>query len=623
MTQNAEHNTKIIDDVVIRFAGDSGDGIQLIGNEFSLATALARNDLGTFPDFPAEIRAPLGTLPGVSGFQIHFGSHEIHTPGDNSDVLVVMNAAALKKNLGNLKLGGIIIANEDGFDAKNLRLANYADDAHPLDEPGMEDFVIYKIQITKLIKEGLKGLGLGTKDLERTKNMFVLGMICWMYHRPIDSIKEFIDRKFAKTPDINKGNLLALQIGYNYGETAELFTNQYEVKPAPMKPGTYRGITGNTAAAYGIIAASVKAGIPVFYGSYPITPASDILHELAKNKNFGVITFQAEDEIAAICAAIGASYGGSLGVTASSGPGIDLKSEAMGLALMLELPLLLIDVQRAGPSTGMPTKTEQADLLHAMYGRHGEAPVPIIAACSPSDCFDAVYEAVKIAVEWMTPVFLMSDGYLANGTEPWKFPTSDSLRPINPNFATKADVETGKFQPYIRDERLVRKWPLPGIAGLENRIGGIEKEDPTGNISYDPLNHEKMVRIRAQKVANIADHIPPQSLDAGKEGGKLLILGWGSTYGTIKTACQQLHSEGVEVSHAHLRYLNPFPRNLGHLLSKFDHILIPEINTGQLSVLIRDKYLINTINLNKIQGLPFTVAEIIDKVKGIILSPKG
>ena len=611
-------NTKEITDVVIRLAGDSGDGIQLIGNEFSLATALMQNDLATFPDFPAEIRAPAGTLPGVSGYQIHFGSHEIHTPGDACDVLVVMNAAALKKNLGNLKNGGIIIANEDGFDAKNLRLAGYPDMAQPLQDPALSAFTLYKIPITKLMREGLKSLNLGTKEQDRSKNMFVLGLICWMYGRSMDSVKDFIEKKFGKTPEIHDANTRALRIGYNYGETAELFATKYDIKPAPMVPGTYRGITGNTALAYGLIAASVKSGIPIFYGSYPITPASDILHELARLKNFGVITFQAEDEIAAISASIGASYGGSLGVTASSGPGIDLKSEAMGLAMMLELPLVIIDVQRAGPSTGMPTKTEQADLLLAMFGRHGEAPIPVIAAMSPADCFNAIYEAARIAVEWMTPVICLSDGYLANSTEPWKFPVSADLKPIDPNYAVGNESTDKKYLPYVRDENLVRKWALPGIKGLENRIGGIEKEDPTGNISYDPLNHQKMVQTRAKKVANIADFIPNQTLDAGKESGKLLILGWGSTYGTIKTACQEMHSQGIEVSHTQLRYLNPFPRNLGDLISKFDHVLIPEMNTGQLAMLIRSKYLVDAISLNKIQGLPFTVAEITDKVKEIM-----
>jgi len=609
---------KEINDVVIRFAGDSGDGIQLIGNEFSLVTALMQNDLATFPDFPAEIRAPAGTLPGVSGYQIRFGSHEIHTPGDSCDVLVVMNAAALKKNLGNLKNGGIIIANEDGFDAKNLRLAGYPDHVQPLEEPALEAFKLYKIPITKLIREGLKSLGLGTKEQDRSKNMFVLGLICWMYERSLDSIHDFIEKKFAKTPEIHDANTRALRIGYNYGETAEIFVNRFEVKPAPMKPGTYRGITGNQAIAYGLVAASVKSGIPLFYGSYPITPASDILHELARLKNFDVITFQAEDEIAAISAAIGASYGGSMGVTASSGPGIDLKSEAMGLAMMLELPLLVIDVQRAGPSTGMPTKTEQADLLLALFGRHGEAPLPVIAAKSPSDCFEAVYEAARIAIEWMTPVILLSDGYLSSSTEPWKFPLSENLDPIHAKFATPLTDADDKFYPYKRDENLVRKWALPGMPGFENRIGGIEKEDPTGNISYDPINHEKMVYTRAQKVANIANNIPPQAMDSGNIKGKILVLGWGSTYGTIKTACDELRTEGIELSHAQIRYLNPFPSNLGELLLAFDHVLIPENNTGQLAMLIRSKYLINTISLNKIQGLPFTVSEIKEKVKTIL-----
>jgi 2-oxoglutarate ferredoxin oxidoreductase subunit alpha len=607
--------TKEIKDVVIRFAGDSGDGIQLIGSEFTMATALAQNDLGTFPDFPAEIRAPAGTLPGVSGFQIHFGSHEIHTPGDLCDVLVVMNAAALKKSMVYLKKGGIILANEDGFDAKNLRLANYPDDAKPLEDTDLKDkYSLHVIPVTKLTREGLKGLGLGTKEADRSKNMFILGLICWMYHRPLDSIIEFANKKFARNPEILDANLKALNIGYNYGETAEIFANRFEVKPAKMASGTYRGITGNIATAYGVVAASVKAGMPVFYGSYPITPASDILHELARHKNFGVVTFQAEDEIAAVSSAIGASYGGSLGVTASSGPGIDLKSEALGLAMMLEIPLLMIDVQRAGPSTGMPTKTEQADLLLAFFGRHGEAPLPIVAAQSPADCFDAVYEAARLAVEFMTPVFFLSDGYLANGTEPWKFPKTSELKQIKANYATIEDKVNDKFYPYQRDERLVRKWAIPGTAGLENRIGGIEKEDLTGNISYDPANHENMIRIRAQKVANVADAIPLLKLDSGPEKGKLLILGWGSTYGTIKTACQELHAEGYEVSHAHLRYLNPFPKNLGEILSSFDQVLIPEINAGQLIMLIRSKYLIPAIGLNKVQGLPFSVAEIKNKV---------
>lgn len=610
--------TKNIDKVVVRFAGDSGDGIQLIGSEFTNATALSMNDLGTFPDFPAEIRAPAGTIPGVSGFQIQFGSVEIHTPGDDCDVLVVMNAAALKKNISYLKKGGIILANEDGFDTKNLRLANYPDDAKPLEDPKLADFQLHTLPITKLTRDGLKDLKLGTKEADRSKNMFVLGLVCWMFHRPLKGIEEYVGKKFARNPEIKEANLRALHYGYNYGETTEMFANRYEVKPAKMASGTYRGVTGNLATALGLVAASAKSKIQLFYGTYPITPASDILHELAKHKNFGVITFQAEDEIAAISSAIGASYGGLLGVTGSSGPGLDLKSEAMGLALMLEIPLVVVDVQRAGPSTGMPTKTEQADLLMAMYGRHGEAPMPILAANSPSDCFQTVYEAAKIAVEFMTPVYFLSDGYIANGSEPWKFPTEDELAEIKANWATAEDNSTGKYMPYLRDERLVRKWAVPGIAGLENRIGGIEKEDPTGNISYDALNHEKMTQTRAKKVENIADYIPELKLESGPSKGKLLILGWGSTYGIIKTAVQELQAEGYEVSQAHLRHLNPFPRNLESILKGFDKVLIPEMNMGQLNLLIRNKFLINTVSYSKMQGMPFTVKEIREKALHIL-----
>jgi 2-oxoglutarate ferredoxin oxidoreductase subunit alpha len=606
-------------DVVIRFAGDSGDGIQLIGSEFTKSTSLAMNDLGTFPDFPAEIRAPVGTLPGVSGFQIQFGSHDIFTPGDMSDVLVVMNAAALKKNLQNLKKGGIIIANEDGFDNKNLRLAGYADGENPLNDQRItDDYKLILIPITKLTREGLKDLKLGTKEMDRSKNMFVLGLLSWMFSRPIEPVINDIQKKFSKNTEIAEANIRTLQHGFNYGETIEAFEHRYSVKPAPLAPGMYRGMTGNGATALGLIAAAHKAGLQLFYGTYPITPASDILHELSKHKNFNVVTFQAEDEIAAVCSALGASYGGSLGVTASSGPGIDLKAEAIGLGIMLELPLVVIDVQRAGPSTGMPTKTEQSDLLLALFGRHGESPLPVIAASSPTDCFDAIYEAVKIATEWMTPVFFLSDAFLANGSEPWKFPQSADLSEINPNYATPDDIRNGHFYPYQRDERLVRKWAVPGIAGLENRIGGIEKEDPTGNISYDPKNHEKMVHTREQKIQNIANHIPELKVETGNSKGKLLVLGWGSTYGPIKTAVRDMISEGYDVSHAHLRYLNPFPRNLEGVLKSFDQVLIPEMNTGQLKMLVRSKYLVPALGLNKIQGQPFTVAEIREKIKEIL-----
>ncbi len=607
-----------IDDVVIRLAGDSGDGIQLIGSEFTIATALAQNDIGTFPDFPAEIRAPAGTLAGVSGFQIHFGSHDIYTPGDYSDVLIVMNAAALKKNLSNLKKNGIIIANEDGFDAKNLRLANIADHENPLKNQSLDGYKLYIIPITKLVKEALKNSGLGTKEIDRSKNMFVLGLICWMYDRSLNSSIEELKRKFANKPEILSANLNVLQAGFNYGETAEIIEEKYTVAPAPMEAGTYRGITGNTATALGLVAASVKSKLQLFYGTYPITPASDILHELSKHKNFGVITYQAEDEIAAISSAIGASYGGLMGVTASSGPGIDLKSEALGLAIMLELPLVIINVQRAGPSTGMPTKTEQADLLLSFFGRHGEAPMPILAANSPADCFDTIYEAARIALEYMTPVYFLSDAYIANGSEPWKFPNSNNLKGFNLNIATEKDITENKFYPYLRNENLVRKWALPGTPGLENRIGGIEKEDITGNISYDPNNHEKMVHIRANKVEKIASSIPLQQLDSGPAQGKILILGWGSTYGIIKTACLELAKENIIVSHAHLKYLNPFPSNFGEILEGFETVLIPEMNMGQLSLLIKNKYLKPVVGLNKIKGLPFSTHEIVDKVKSLL-----
>lgn len=607
-------STTKLNSAVIRIAGDSGDGIQLIGSEFTNTTALAMNDLGTFPDFPAEIRAPVGTIAGVSGFQIHFGSEEIFTPGDACDVLVVMNAAALKKNLSFLKKGGIIVANEDGFDAKNLRLANYPEGVNPIKDGSLQEYTLYTLPITKLTREALKGLPLGTKEADRAKNMFVLGLLFWMYTRPMEPTINFIKRKFSKNEDIAEANIRALQFGYNYGETAEIIGDKFEVLPARMEPGEYRGITGNTATALGLVAASVKSKLPLFYGTYPITPASDILHELSKQKNLGVVTYQAEDEIAAICSTIGASYGGHLGVTASSGPGIDLKTEALGLAVMLEIPLVLIDVQRAGPSTGMPTKTEQADLLQAFFGRHGEAPLPILAAKSPSDCFETIYEACKIATEWMTPVFFLSDGYIGNGAEPWKFPKSAELASIEPVFATSEDNTGGKYLPYLRDERLVRKWAIPGIKGLENRIGGIEKEDVTGNISYDPKNHEKMTHIREQKVQNIANFIPELKMDSGPDKGKVLVLGWGSTYGTIKSAVHELHKEGyTDISHAHLRYLNPFPRNLQEVLGSFDKILIPEINTGQLIMLIKSKFMVPAIGLNKIQGLPFTVSEVKEK----------
>lgn len=606
--------------VVIRFAGDSGDGIQLTGTQFTSAAAIAGNDLATFPDFPAEIRAPAGTLAGVSGFQLNFGSREIFTAGDIADVLVVMNAAALKGNLKQLKKGGIIVANEDGFDAKNLRLAKYAEGENPLDDERMEDYLVYRIPVTKLTRTCLKeaDAGLGVKDMDRCKNMFVLGFLFFMYNRPLDFTIRQLEAKFAKKPEIAAANIRVLKAGHAFGETIEIQHGRFQVEAAPMPPGTYRSIMGNQATAYGLIAASVKSGLPLFYGTYPITPASDILHELARHKNFGVVTSQAEDEIAAVAAAIGASFGGSLAVTASAGPGIALKTEAIALAIMYELPLVICNIQRGGPSTGLPTKMEQADLMQAMYGRGGEAPLAIVAASTPADCFDAVLEACRIAVEHMTPVFFMSDGYLANGSEPWRFPKSRDLPEIRANFAVPEDAKEGVFLPYERDERLVRKWAVPGTPGLEHRIGGLEKEDRTGNVSYDPENHQKMVHLRQRKIDTIARTIPPQRLDSGPEEGDLLVLGWGSTYGIIKTALLRLREEGIDVAHAQLRYLNPFPANLGDLLRNYKRVLVPENNNGQLVRILREKYLVPAIPFNKITGQPFAVGEIRNKIWEIL-----
>jgi 2-oxoglutarate/2-oxoacid ferredoxin oxidoreductase subunit alpha len=606
----------IIKEVTIRFAGDSGDGMQLTGTQFTNTTALYGNDLSTFPDFPAEIRAPQGTIAGVSGFQLHFGSVDIYTPGDHCDVLVAMNAAALKSNLKFLKENGVIIVNTDGFDAKNLRLSNYPEGKNPLEDGSLEKFKVHKIDISKLTKACLADSGLSTKETERAKNMFVLGFIYWMYNRSMDGTIQFLAEKFASNQPILDANIKALKAGYHFGDTSETFTSRFEVQPAKMTKGVYRNIMGNQATAIGLIAASEKAGLSLFYGSYPITPASDILHELSKYKNFGVRTFQAEDEIAAVCSAIGASFGGTIGATASSGPGIALKTEAIGLALTMELPLIIIDVQRGGPSTGLPTKTEQSDLLQAVYGRNGEAPLPVLAAYSPADCFETIYEAVRIAIEYMTPVIFLSDGYIANGAEPWRFPASKDLPPIQVKFATEKNGE--KFLPYKRDEKLSRPWAPPGTKGLEHRIGGIEKQHETGNISYDPENHELMVKLRAEKVDRIADHLPLQKIDNGNEKAKLLVLGWGSTYGAIKTAVIAAREEGLDVSHAHIKYIRPFPKNLGEILNNFEKILIPEINNGQLIKIIRDKYLIPAIALNKIQGLPFSSKEIKNKITEVL-----
>src|ERR1700761_1692438 len=539
---------EVLQDVVIKFAGDSGDGMQLTGTQFTNNTALLGIDLATFPDFPAEIRAPQGTLPGVSGFQLRFSSDRIFTPGDTCDVLVAMNAAALKANLSSLKKGGKIIANVEGFDAKNLRLANYADGINPLENGSLDGYDVIKIDVTKLTREAVKDFpDLGMKEKDRAKNMFVLGFLYWMYNRSMERTLEFFKEKFGKKPEILESNMKVLQAGYHFGDTTETFTTTYRVDKAKMAPGVYRSIMGNQALAYGLIAASRKSGLPLFLGAYPITPASDILHELSRHKAFGVRTFQAEDEIAGITSAIGAAYGGSLGITTTSGPGMALKAEAMGLAVMMEIPLLICNIQRGGPSTGLPTKTEQSDLLQAYYGRNGECPMPVISASTPSDCFAAVYEAVRIAVQHMTPVIFLSDGYIANGAEPWKFPKSAELPPIEVKFKTELAEGEDKFMPYERDEKLVRPWAIPGTPGLEHRIGGLEKQNVTGNVSYDPENHQTMVRIREEKVARIADHIPPQALDSGPEKGDLLVLGWGSTFGAIKSAVAELQKEGFAV----------------------------------------------------------------------------
>ena len=611
----SNENFEVLEEVVIKFAGDSGDGMQLTGGQFTNTAALFGNDLGTFPDFPAEIRAPIGTVAGVSGYQLNFGSKEIYTPGDKCDVLVAMNSAALKVNLFNLKKGGIIIANSSGFDLKNLKLSGY--ERNPLEDGTLEGYNLIKVDVTRMTREATEDIQLGVKEKDRCKNMFVLGFLYWMFDRPMENTINFINKKFAKQDDVREANLRALKAGYHYGDTTETFTTRYHVEKAKMEPGTYRNIMGNQALSLGLVAASQKSGLPLFLGAYPITPASDILHELAKFKNFGIRTYQAEDEIAAICSAIGASFGGSLGVTTTSGPGMALKLEAMGLAVMLELPLIICDIQRGGPSTGLPTKTEQADLLHALYGRNGECPMPVIAAKSPADCFDTALEAARIAIQHMTPVILLSDGYIANGAEPWRFPSGSDLKEIKTSFAKP--MENGeKFMPYARDEKLARPWAIPGTKGLEHRIGGLEKQNITGNISYEPENHEFMVKLREEKVELVADYIPLQSLDSGPAKGELLVLGWGGTYGSIKAAVRELQEQGYKVAHAHLRHLKPFPKNLGELLHNYDRVLVPEINNGQLVKVIRDKFMIPAIPYNKIQGLPIMKAELVNTIKALL-----
>ncbi|MCR9252126.1 MAG: 2-oxoacid:acceptor oxidoreductase subunit alpha [bacterium] len=599
------------DEVVILFAGDSGDGIQLTGGQFTETVEIFGNDISTFPNFPAEIRAPAGTLSGVSGFQLKFGSIEVFTAGDQYDVLVVMNAAALKVNLQNLKKGGIIIANTSGFDSKNLRNAKYIDGENPLTNQSLDGYELHSIDITKLTREALKDSGLSVKEIDRSKNMFVLGFIYWMFNQSVDNTVKNITEKFKNKPDLAKSNISVLKAGYNFGDTSETFSSRFKVKPAKLPKGKYRNISGNQAISLGLVAAANKSNLELFYGSYPITPASDILHELSRYKNLGVKTFQAEDEIAAIAATIGASFGGSLAATASSGPGIALKGEALGLSVILEIPLVIVNVQRGGPSTGLPTKTEQADLWQALYGRNGEAPIPVLAAATPKDCFDMAYEACRIAVEHMTPVFLLSDGYIANGAEPWAFPKSSDLKPIEPITNVEGmTTEEGQLLPYKRNKDLVRPWIVPGQKGFEHRIGGLEKEADTGNVSYDPLNHQNMTKTREEKVLKIAEDIPEQQIESGPDSGEIVVVGWGSTYGAIETAVRELNEEGKPVSHIHLKYIFPFPKNLEQLLNGFDKVIIPEMNRGQLSRYMKQELEINIIPHSKMMGLPYHVEEI-------------
>ena len=598
------------DRVVIRFAGDSGDGMQLTGMQFTAESALAGNDIATLPDFPAEIRAPAGTLAGVSGFQLNFSSNEIFTAGDEPNVLVAMNPAALMANLEDLPPNSVLIVDREAFTDSNLKRAGYT--SNPLTDHSLDKYQLIQVDVTKLTTLALHGLGLGNRDVFRCRNMFVLGMLSWLYQRPTQSTVQYLESRFKKkSPEMFEANLRAFKAGFNYGETTEMFASSYEVPAAKIKPGLYRNITGNTATALGFVAAAVKSGRPLFLGSYPITPASDVLHELAGLKNFPIYTFQAEDEIAGVSSAIGAAFGGAIALTTTSGPGMNLKEEAIGLAVKVELPLIITDIQRAGPSTGMPTKPEQADLLMAMYGRHGESPIPIIAAATPADCFDCAYEAVRIAVKYMTPVILMTDGQLANGAEPWLLPDVDKLPPIKVEFAT----DPNGFQPYSREEgTLARPWAIPGTPGLEHRLGGITGENLTGNISYSPANHELMIRIRARKVSGIAQEIPPTEIFGDSDGGDLVVLGWGSTFGPIREAVKQVREKGRKVSHIHLRYLNPLPRDLAEKLRKFKHVMVAEMNMGQLLKMIRADYLIDAFGFNKIQGRPFKVSELVTRI---------
>jgi 2-oxoglutarate/2-oxoacid ferredoxin oxidoreductase subunit alpha len=613
MTKNVEQ----LDRVVIRIAGDSGDGMQLTGDRFTQETAMFGNDLATFPNFPAEIRAPAGTLAGVSSFQLHFADHDILTAGDRPDVLVAMNPAALKANLTDMPKGAALIIDTHDFTPRALARIGWA--SNPIDDGTLDEFNVHALDLTDLTLTALSELGLSRKDAGRSKNMFALGLLSWMYSRPTQGTLDFIQSKFANKPDIATANTTAFKAGYHFGETTEAFAVSYEVKPAVMPTGVYRNISGNLALAYGLIAASKRANLPLFLGAYPITPASDILHELSKHKRFGIRTFQAEDEIAGIGAALGAAFGGALAVTTSSGPGIALKGETIGLAVSLELPLIIIDIQRGGPSTGLPTKTEQSDLLQAMYGRNGEAPVPIVAAQAPGDCFAAAVEAARIALTYRTPVFLLSDGYLANGSEPWQVPSVESLPDLRTPFATEPNGEDGSYLPYLRDpETLARPWAVPGTPGLEHRVGGIEKADKTGNISYDPDNHDFMVRTRQAKVDGIARSLPPMTVDDPDGDAKVLVLGWGSTYGPIGAACRRVRAMGASIAQAHLRHLNPFPSDLGDILARYERVVIPEMNLGQLAMLVRARYLVDAISVTQVRGMPFKAEELAEMLQGVI-----
>ncbi|MCH7731376.1 MAG: 2-oxoacid:acceptor oxidoreductase subunit alpha [Candidatus Marinimicrobia bacterium] len=608
---------KNIDDVVIRFAGDSGDGMQLTGGRFTEATAIVGNDLSTLPDYPAEIRAPAGSLAGVSAFQIHFSSKNIHTPGDKVDVLVAMNPAALKVHRDELEPGGMLICNSASFTRKNLTFAGY--ESNPLEDDSLEDsFKVFAIDMSKIVSEACVDMGLPSKTVERTKNFFALGLLFWIYDRPVESTKTWLRKKFAKRPELVEANIRALNAGYNYGETTEIFTTRYQVSKADLPPGKYRNIVGNYALSLGLVAAAEKSKLPLFFGGYPITPASDILHTLSALKHHNVKTFQAEDEIAGMTSIIGAAFTGNLSVTASSGPGIALKGEALGLAVIAELPMVIINVQRGGPSTGLPTKTEQSDLFQALYGRNGEAPIPVIASSTPGDCFYVAYEACRIALKYMTPVLLLTDGYLANGSEPWAIPNIDDLPPIEVKFADTSNLVDGQFMPYRREKKtLARPWAIPGTKGLEHRIGGLEKEDGTGNVSHDPDNHHHMILTRQQKVNNIVQDIPPIEI-FGKNNGDLLILSWGGTKGSCRTSAEELQAEGKSVSHVHLRWLNPLPKDLGEILIRFKHVLIPEINLGQLIQVIRADYLIDAIGLNLVRGKPISTGRINEKVNEML-----